>query len=66
MENLITVEGSLDEKAENIAFEGFTLEYNTWLYPSTKGWPEQQANFAHDPREEFNMHAYSLAPGQQW
>ncbi len=63
VENLITVEGSLDEKAENIAFEGFTLEYNTWLYPSTKGWPEQQANFAHDPREEFNMHAYSLAPG---
>jgi len=63
VENLITVEGSLDEKVTNINFEGFSFTYNTWLYPSENGWPEQQANFAHDPAEDFNMHAYSLAPG---
>ena len=38
------------------------FEYNTWLYPSTHGWPEQQANFAHDPKETYNMHAYSMIP----
>lgn len=63
VENLITLEGSLEESVSGISFEGFGFSYNTWLYPSEKGWPEQQANFAHDPREEFNMHAYSLAPG---
>lgn len=63
VENLITLEGSLDDSVSDISFEGFGFSYNTWLYPSAKGWPEQQANFAHDPREDFNMHAYSLAPG---
>lgn len=63
VENLITLEGTLDESVSDISFEGFGFSYNTWLYPSEKGWPEQQANFAHDPREDFNMHAYSLAPG---
>lgn len=63
VENLITLEGSLEESVTDISFEGFDFSYNTWLYPSSKGWPEQQANFAHDPREDFNMHAYSLAPG---
>lgn len=63
VENLITLEGDLDESVSNISFEGFGFSYNTWLYPSAKGWPEQQANFAHDPIEDFNMHAYSLAPG---
>jgi len=63
VENLITLEGTLDESVSDISFEGFGFSYNTWLYPSSKGWPEQQANFAHDPREDFNMHAYSLAPG---
>lgn len=63
VENLITLEGTLDESVSDISFEGFGFSYNTWLYPSAKGWPEQQANFAHDPREDFNMHAYSLAPG---
>lgn len=63
VENLIKLEGTLDESVSDISFEGFGFSYNTWLYPSVKGWPEQQANFAHDPREDFNMHAYSLAPG---
>ena len=63
VENLITLEGTLEESVSDISFEGFGFSYNTWLYPSAKGWPEQQANFAHDPKEDFNMHAYSLAPG---
>ena len=61
-EQFFTVEGSADQKAGNLSFEGLNFEYNTWLYPSTNGWPEQQANFAHDPKETFNMHAYSLIP----
>lgn len=63
VENIITVTGEHDQKAGNLTFEGLSFEYNTWLTPSEMGWPEQQANFAHDPKEDFNMHAYSLAPG---
>lgn len=63
VEEIITVNGERSKKAENICFEGLEFEYNTWLTPSEMGWPEQQANFAHDPKEDFNMHAYSLAPG---
>ena len=61
-EQFFTVEGSADNKVKDISFAGLNFEYNTWLYPSTNGWPEQQANFAHDPKETFNMHAYSLVP----
>lgn len=63
VEEIITVTGDRDTKAGNLSFEGLQFEYNTWLVPSEMGWPEQQANFAHDPKEDFNMHAYSLAPG---
>lgn len=63
VEEIITVTGDRNRKAGDICFEGLQFEYNTWLTPSEMGWPEQQANFAHDPKEDFNMHAYSLAPG---
>ncbi len=63
VEEIITVTGERSQKAGDIGFEGLQFEYNTWLTPSEMGWPEQQANFAHDPKEDFNMHAYSLAPG---
>lgn len=61
-EQFFTVEGEVNDKVHDISFEGLNFEYNTWLYPSTHGWPEQQANFAHDPKETYNMHAYSMIP----
>ena len=61
-EQFITLYGEADKKVKNISFEGLSFEYNTWLYPSVHGWPDQQANFAHDPEETENMHGYSLIP----
>ena len=61
-EQFITLYGEADKKVKNLFFEGLSFEYNTWLYPSVHGWPDQQANFAHDPEETENMHGYSLTP----
>lgn len=62
LEQFLTVTGEADSKVQNISFDGLLFEYNTWLYPSTYGWPDQQANFAHDPMETENMHGYSVSP----
>ena len=61
-EQFITVQGDPDRKVKDITFDGLSFEYNTWLYPSLYGWPDQQANFAHNPEETENMHGYSLTP----
>jgi hypothetical protein len=46
VETLVNIEGtSLSSKVSNIAFEGITFEYSSWLIPFTRGTGVVQANF---------------------
>lgn len=55
LENLLTVQGTLDAPVSNIRFEGVTFAYTTWMRPSLLGHVPLQAGM-------YLLDAYKLKP----
>jgi hypothetical protein len=55
LENLMTVQGTLDAPVSNIRFDGLTFAYSTWLRPSRFGHVPLQAGM-------YMLDAYKLRP----
>lgn len=46
LENLVQIEGTLDNPVSNIAFEGISFEHASWMRPSYEGHVPLQAGFS--------------------
>lgn len=54
LEILIRIEGTLDEPARDVVFEGITFADATWLQPGRSGHIDVQANFTTDATSLFS------------
>jgi len=62
-EQLLRVEGTLDDPVKNISFEGLNFEYTTFLRPDTLGHAEIQANFIKNPEIDTPHMSEMKTPG---
>ena len=58
LEQLLSLEGTLQDPVKNITFEGLEFRYGTFVKPGTHGFAEIQATFTKDPEINDNMHSH--------
>jgi hypothetical protein len=61
-EQLLSIEGTREKRAENIEIDGLTFLHTTWLLPAEFGFAEIQANTTKDPADDAIQHLNYIKP----